>query len=108
MTGFEKVLQRYGTQVTVLADGTEPGRQAMAFLQPIRDRARQETATPLGWRRQERWLYLGEADVSIDVGKQGFIRAEGREFEVYSARRVDLGRESCHWWGILVPREAEA
>lgn len=107
MNGFEKILRRYGTPVTVLVGGQAPGETAMALLQPIRDKQRQETASPLGWGKRERWLYLGEPGVSIDVGEQGFLRAEGREFTVYSARRVELGRESCHWWGILIPREAE-
>ena len=108
MTGFEKILQRYGTQVTIFADGQEPGVAAMALIQPIRDRERQEVASPLGWRKQERWLYLGEPDVPLEIQENGFVRVGEQEFEVYSARRVDLGRRSCHWWGILIPREEQA
>ena len=107
MTGFEKILQRYGTMATIFPEGGEDGVTAMALIQPIRDKQRQEVASPLGWRKQERWLYLGEPDVPLEVGEDGFVRAEGMEFEVFSARRVDLGRRSCHWWGILIPREAE-
>lgn len=105
MSGFEKVLARYGEQVHILPDGQEPGLTALALLQPIRDRKRQETASPLGWRSRERWLYLGEPDVPLEVGEQGLVRAGGQEFEVFSARKVSLGREGCHWWGILIPRE---
>lgn len=108
MSGFEKVLHRYGTTVTILADGQEPGREAMALVQPVLDRERQHTASPLGWRQRERWLYLGEPGVPLDVQEGGFVRVGTRTFHVFSARRVDLGKESCHWWGILVPREDEA
>lgn len=108
MRSFEKILARYGSPVTIHSDGTEPGVAAMALIQPARDRERQSVASPLGWRRKERWLYLGEPDVPLEVGADGFVRAGGREFEVYSARRVDLGRETCHWWGILIPREEKA
>lgn len=81
---------------------------AMALVQPVLDRQRQETATPLGRRSRERWLYLGEPDVPLETGEKGFVRVGEREFTVFSARRVDLGRRSCHWWGILVPREEQA
>jgi len=106
MRSFEKILARYGNPVTILPEGKEPGMKAMALLQPVRDKHRQEIPSPLGWGKRERWLYLGEPDVPLQAGENGFVRAEdGREFEIYSARRVDLGKQTCHWWGILVPRE---
>lgn len=105
MRSFEKILVRYGAPVTIFPDGTGEGITAMALIQPIRDKDRQNVPSPLGWRKDERWLYLGEPDIPLEVGEGGFVRAGAREFEVYSARRVDLGRETCHWWGILVPRE---
>ena len=108
MRSFEKILARYGSPVTIHPNGEEPGVAAMALIQPVRDRERQSVSSPLGWRRRERWLYLGEPNVSLEVGPEGFVRDGEREFEVYSARRVDLGRETCHWWGILVPREEGA
>lgn len=105
MRSFEKILARYGAPVTIFAGAGTEGVNAMALIQPVRDRERQNLPSPLGWRKEERWIYLGEPDVPLEVGKGGFVRAGEREFEVYSARRVDLGRETCHWWGILVPRE---
>lgn len=105
MRSFEKILTRYGAPVTIFPDGTGEGITTMALIQPIRDKERQNVPSPLGWRKDERWLYLGEPDVPLEVGEGGFVRAGAREFEVWSARRVDLGRETCHWWGILVPRE---
>ena len=108
MTGFEKILQRYGVPVTLFPDGQEVGVTAMALVQPILDKQRQEVASPLGWYQRERWLYLGEPDVPLEVKENGFVRVDGREFTVFSARKVDLNRRSCHWWGILVPREVEA
>lgn len=105
MRSFEKILARYGSPVTIFSNGAGEGVHAMALIQPIRDRERQDLPSPLGWRKKERWLYLGEPDVPLEVEEGGFVRAGELEFEVYSARRVDLGRETCHWWGILVPRE---
>ena len=105
MTTFERILARYGGEVMVFTDKEDEGIAARAVIQPIRDRQRQNVASPLGWRKEERWLYLGQPEVSIDLGPEGFLQWGGMEFSVFSARRVDLGRDSCHWWGILVPRE---
>lgn len=108
MTSFERVLRRYGTPAVIFADSQTVAGTAMALVQPVLDKHRQETASPLGWLRQERWLYLGEPEVALEVGENGFVRVGAREFTVFSARKVDLGKQSCHWWGILVPREEEA
>lgn len=105
MTTFERILARYGSEVMVFTGEEDEGVGARALVQPIRDKNRQHVASPLGWGKQERWLYLGQPEVSIDVGAKGFLRWGGMEFSVFSARRVDLGRETCHWWGILVPKE---
>ncbi len=102
---FEKILARYGRAVHILPDGEEPGLIALALVQPIRERVAQQAPSPLGWGRRERHLYLGEAEVPLEVGPQGFVRVDGEEFEVFSARKVCLGREGSHWWGILTSRE---
>lgn len=108
MSGWEKILARYGAPMTVHVEGAEEGTPTFALIQPIRDRDRQEVASPLGWRKQERFLYLGEPEVSLDVGEGGFLRCQGQEFEVFSARKVNLGQNSCHWWAILLPRKEAA
>lgn len=105
---FEKILARYGRAVSILPDGEEPGLTAMALIQPIRERGRQTAPSPLGWGRREQYLYLGSPQVPLIVGEQGFVRLDGEEFSVYSARKVCLGRGGSHWWGILAPREVEA
>ena len=105
MSGWEKILARYGAPVTIHAYGEEEGKATLALIQPIRDKQRQRVASPLGWYKRERYLYLGSPNVSPEVGEGGFLRCRGQEFEVYSARRVDLGKQSCHWWAILLPRE---
>ena len=105
MTAFEKILARYGSEVMVYTDKEDAGVGARALMQPIRDKDRLDAASPLGWGRNERWLYLGQPEVSVDVGPEGFLRWGGMEFSVFSARKVCLGRESCHWCGILERRE---
>ena len=94
MTTFERILARYGGEVMVFTDKEDEGVAARAMIQPIRDRQRQNVASPLGWGKEERWLYLGQPEVSIDLGPEGFLQWGGMEFSVFSARRVDLGRES--------------
>ena len=105
MTGFDRILARYGSEVLVCTDKEDQGVAARALIQPIRDKVRRNVASPLGWGKDERWLYLGQPEVSIDVGPEGVLRWGDQTFSVFSARKVCLGRESCHWWGILVPKE---
>jgi hypothetical protein len=38
LTGFEKILQRYGVPVTLFPDGQESGITAMALVQPVLDK----------------------------------------------------------------------
>ena len=105
---FDRILARYGTPVEIFRHPGEPGVTAMAMLQPVEERERQFAPSLLGWGRQERWLYLGQAEVPLEMEGDGFVRWNGREFRVYSARKVQLGRAGSHWWGMLTPREGDA
>ena len=42
-----------------------------------------------------------------ELAEDGYIRWQGREYEVLSAQPVYLGGAVQHWWGLLRQREAE-
>ncbi len=43
----------------------------------------------------------------LELAEDGYIRWQGREYEVLSAQPVYLGGAVQHWWGLLRQREAE-
>lgn len=107
MTGQEwkAVLARYGQRVTVRSAQGGPGETVRAFLQPVaEEKVDQQVPSPLGVRREDRFLYLGPADVPLADG--GRVEYAGRQYVVQSAHPVGAGRE-WHWWGILRPMDRE-
>lgn len=63
------LLDRYGQCVTLYRGGVEPGREVRAFLQPLREAGREQARpSPLGLRREDRYLMLGEPDVPAAPG----------------------------------------
>jgi hypothetical protein len=98
------ILAQYGQEVTVYADGQAGGQRLRAFLQPILERQEaQDTPSPLGLRREERFLYLGPANVPLTARKSGVTWGQ-QDYEVQTARPVG----ESHWWAVLRPREREA
>lgn len=99
-------METYGVPVTLLPNGEEGDcLTTFAFFQPILDKNLQFAPSPLGWERRERWLYLGPPSVRMELPPAGFVRTLGREFDVFAARKVCIGRGENHWWAILTPRE---
>lgn len=100
------ILARYGQRVTVRHGGGETA--ARAFLQPILEKNQDQLVpTPLGGRREERFLYLGCPEVPLAAG-ESLVDWAGRSFGVWSARQVFAGREPSHWWAVLRPVDKEA
>ena len=88
------LLDRYGQCVTLYRGGVEPGREVRAFLQPLREAGREQARpSPLGLRREDRYLMLGEPDVPAAPGD----RVVWRESPIY------LGERLSHWWAVLAP-----
>ena len=52
MKSFEKILARYGSPVTIFSNGAGEGVHAMALIQPIRDRERQDLPSPWAGERK--------------------------------------------------------
>lgn len=99
------LMRRYGQSVEVLRAGEiTPAR---AFLQPMASREeRQAMPTPLGVRREDQFLYLGQAQVELKAGESR-VRWQGGVYQVRSAHPIYVGRELSHWWAVLVPADKE-
>lgn len=98
---WERLLLRFGQPVTLRQRGDS--RSLRAFVQPVLERGgRQEVPTPLGLRRQDRFLYLGPAGHPLNLDT--LVEWQGQEYQVQSAHRV--GEGICpHWRAVLCPRD---
>ena len=100
---WRSLLAMYGQEVTLRLEGMED-RPLRAFLQPVLDREReQRLPSPLGQRPEDRYLYLGPADIPLEAGRSQ-VEWKDRAFEVQSAHLVG----DSHWWALLRPRDREA
>ena len=100
-------MRRYGQPVEVLEGGE--ATLVRAFLQPItsqREDTRQFLPTPLGLRREDQFLYLGQPQVELKAGESQ-VRWQGGVYEVYTAHPIYVGRGLSHWWAVLVPADKE-
>lgn len=97
------LLTRYGQRV-VLHQG-DSAVDARAFLQPIREKGQaQSLPSPLGWQREDRFLYLGDPNHSLsDHGD--WVEFEGAGYAVVSAHPVHVGNSVSHIWAVLRPRD---
>lgn len=104
----EDILRRYGQEAVLCAGPEDPGRPVRAMIQPIRAERREEEQmlpTPMGRRREDRSLYLGQADVPVEAGE--VVRWRGTRFAVQTAQPIYLGQALSHWWAVLVPMGEE-
>ena len=99
------VLARVGQEVTLTETGAET-ISVRAFLQPILEKQPQLEPSPLGARREERWLYLGPPEQALTAGETAVLW-DGRGFTVETARQVWVGNSPSHWWAVLRPAEKE-
>lgn len=100
------ILARFGQEVALSAPEGEPVA-VRAFVQPILDRQPQLVPSPLGERREERWLYLGPPENALTAGETAAVW-NGRKFSVETARQVWAGSAPSHWWAVLRPEDKEA
>lgn len=109
MEGFERILERYGQNVTICYGDGRPEEAARAFLQPMIERRedwRQEVPTPIGLVRRDRFLYLGEPGVSLE-GCEALVW-NGQRFRLQAAEPIFVGKKLSHWWAVAAPEEAES
>lgn len=104
---IQALMERYGQPVWLRRDGEV--RPARAFLQAVtrnRKEERQYLPTPLGMKRKDRFLYLGEPGAEVRAGRDQVIWNE-TAFQVETAQPIYVGRTLCHWWAVLVPADKE-
>lgn len=107
---WNRILQRYGQRVTVHREGEQEGTACRAFLQPqleCRGEDYQSLPTPLGLVRQDRWIYLGEPQVSLDGLGDGYVEWDGRKFSIRGAQPIYIAGTLAYWWALLVLRDPE-
>ncbi|MCI9609125.1 MAG: hypothetical protein HFG07_02710 [Oscillibacter sp.] len=99
----ERILARYGQEVTVERDGT--AETVRAFLQPAAKRMEEgPEPSPVGGLDRRLWLYLGRTALEAGDG----VRWNGRRFRVRSGRPHYIGDRLSHWRAVLErAREAE-
>lgn len=102
---WKSILRRYGQEVTLHPAGGGEGISLKAFLQPVLQKSEdQQVPSPLGLRREDRFLYLGPADVPLADGDQ--VEWQGGHYAVQSAHPV--GPETGgHFWALLRPVDEE-
>ena len=87
------ILNRYGQQVMLYR-----GEEAV----PLRASKTRQLPTPLGLSSQEKLLYLGPPDQTVDVDT--LVECQGRQYRVRNAHKV--GQGACpYWWAVLCPRD---
>lgn len=102
---WRAILARYGQPVTVYQGEAEQGISLRAFLQPVLEKGTEQSLpSPLGMRREDRFLYLGPGDVPL-TARESRVAWAGRDYEVQSAQSVGSGN---HWWAVLRPRDEAA
>ena len=66
MEQVDEVLTRYGQTVDLYFRGAEAPVTVKAFFQPVlEEKKAQYLPTPVGRQRQDRFLYLGPADIPL-------------------------------------------
>ena len=97
------LLAKYGQRV-VLHQGNSTV-DARAFLQPIREKGQaQSLPSPLGWQREDRFLYLGDPNRPLTANRD-WVEFEGSGYAVVSAHPVHVGNIVSHIWAVLRPRD---
>lgn len=107
MTTAAELMRWYGQKVEVIRAGV--GTPVRAFLQAVtrqREDEQQYLPTPLGLRREDRFLYLGPPEPELQAG-QDQVSWLGQEFVIQTAQPIYVGRQVSHWWAVLVPRDKE-
>ena len=101
---WQTILTRYGRDVTLYSPQYPEGGALRAMVQPVLERTgEQQVPSPLGMRREDRFLYLGPKEAALQAGESQVVCQDGA-YEVQSAHLVG----DHHWWAILRPRDKES
>lgn len=106
---FSRLVERYGRRVDLHPAGQEEALTVKAFFQPIPEQKQaQYLTTPVGARRQDRFLYLGVPEAPLSAGDGSWLSCGGQRYEVETAQAIYVGESISHWWAVLRPGEEEA
>lgn len=96
-------LRRLGQVVSLQRPG-EAAIVSFGVLQALplaRAAGEQFVPTALGLVREERFLYLGEATVSLLGMEEGFLDCAGQRYRIESAQAVYVGKRLAYWRALL-------
>ena len=101
---WQGLLEQYGQAVT-LHQGDKV-QTAKAFLQPIRETKQEQLPpSPLGLRRDDRFLYLGSP--SFPLQQEDWVEGNGTSYDIWATHLVYLGTSPLYTWAVLRPRDAQ-
>ena len=103
---WRTILAQYGQRVIVYPEGKESSVALKAFIQPVLERGKEQfVPSPLGMKRQDRFLYLGPASRPL-TPRLSRVTWAGQNFEVQAAQPVG-GKRTHHWWAVLRLQDRE-
>ena len=104
---IERALEQFGRSVTLYTAQYPEGVAVNACFQPVRERGTAKAApTPLGWVVQDKFTYIGPAQVRLDGGNCR-LEADGVRYRMRTAQPVYVGGRLTHWWAVFDRREQE-
>ena len=99
---FSRILTRYGQDMTVYTQASPEGIGVRAFFQPMREKGTEQSVpSPLGWIRQERFLYLGPSEPCLDETSR--VKVGAQVLEVQGSHLVYVGAQPVYRWAVLTP-----
>ena len=104
---WQAILTRSGRDVTLYSPQYPEGTTLRAMVQPVLERTgEQQVPSPLGMRREDRFLYLGKPEEPLTPGC--WVEWNGTGYEVQTAHPIQAGGRTSHVWAVLRPRDREA
>lgn len=104
MSGFARVLEKFGKPVTVHRDGSV--QTGLAMVQPLFEQDRQWLPSPLGRTRQDSFLCLASPELDLDgLGEADFLEWNGQRYNTVTVQSVGLGNRVLYQWAVLTVRE---
>lgn len=103
---FSRILARYGQDVTVYTQEAPEGIRTRAFFQPQRDKGTEQSVpSPLGWVKQDRFVYLGPAEIRVDDTCR--VKVDEEVFQAQAVQPIYVGDRLNHWWAVFTRRTRE-
>jgi hypothetical protein len=103
--GIDRVLSRYGSEVSLSANGTDFIEGYRAFVQPLRYKNKMYldgVYSPIGHVDQSFYLYVGPAWVDLtQTDRKARLKMGESTFFISHCERVQVAGEPLYVWAIL-------